>query len=97
MRGLKHADAIETRPSCAPWTGEAPVSTPAVEVLDDAIVRNDLADHWSRILGLRNGQVNESRTVGRAASNIPITPIDRGSSLSCLHLNQFPESVGRLD
>ena len=48
MRGLKHADAIETRPSCAPWTGAAPVSTPAVEVLDDAIVRNDLADHWSR-------------------------------------------------
>jgi hypothetical protein len=31
------------------------------ELLDDAIVRNGLADHWCRILCWRNRQVNETR------------------------------------
>ena len=34
---------------------------PAAELLSDAVVRDGLADHWSRILRLGNGQVNESR------------------------------------
>jgi len=30
----------------------------ATELLDDAVVRNGLADHWREILRLRDGQVN---------------------------------------
>jgi len=36
------------------------------QLLDDAVVRDGLTDHWSRILRLRNGQVNESRAVENA-------------------------------
>ena len=32
--------------------------------LEDAIVRDGLADHWAEILGLRGGQVNEIGWVG---------------------------------
>jgi hypothetical protein len=35
----------------------------AAQLLDDAVVRDGLADHWLKILSLRNGQVNESRGV----------------------------------
>jgi hypothetical protein len=35
----------------------------APEFLDDAVMRDGLADHWSRILRPRNGQVNESWAV----------------------------------
>src|SRR5208283_4501529 len=38
----------------------------AAELLDDAVVRDDLADHSWRILRRRNGQVNESSRVGSA-------------------------------
>ena len=31
----------------------------AAEFLDDAVVRNGLADHWAEILGPGRGQVNE--------------------------------------
>src|SRR6266849_1139520 len=34
------------------------------ELLNDAVVRDGLADHWSRILRLENQQVNESDGVG---------------------------------
>jgi hypothetical protein len=36
----------------------------APKLLDDAVVRDGLADHWGRILRLQDGQVNESRGVG---------------------------------
>jgi hypothetical protein len=32
----------------------------AAELLDEAVVQDGLADHWSRIARLRNQQVNES-------------------------------------
>src|ERR1700676_4773180 len=35
----------------------------AAELLDDAVVRDGLANHWSRILRLSTEQVNESRGV----------------------------------
>jgi hypothetical protein len=35
----------------------------ATQFLDDAVVRDGLADHWAEILGLEIGQVNESRAV----------------------------------
>ena len=38
---------------------------PAAQFLDDAVVRDGLADHWSRILRPRNRQVNENGGVGR--------------------------------
>jgi hypothetical protein len=31
----------------------------AAQLLDDPVVRDGLADHWSRILRLGEGQVNE--------------------------------------
>jgi len=31
----------------------------SAEFLDDEVVRDGLADHWSRIVRVRNGQVNE--------------------------------------
>ena len=34
------------------------------ELLDDAVVRDGLADHWAEILGPEIGQVNETREVG---------------------------------
>jgi hypothetical protein len=34
------------------------------EFLDDAIVRDGLADHWPEMVRLLTGQVNESRGVG---------------------------------
>jgi len=34
------------------------------QLLDDAVVRDDLVDHSWRILRLRNGQVNEGHGVG---------------------------------
>jgi hypothetical protein len=37
------------------------------ELLDDAVVRDGLSDHWSRILRARNWQVNESRGVDGAS------------------------------
>src|SRR5208282_3152999 len=37
---------------------------PTTELLDDAVVRDGLADHSWRILRGRNGQVNESRGLG---------------------------------
>jgi hypothetical protein len=41
----------------------------AAQLLDDAVVRNGLADHWRQILRRRNGQVNESLGVGRASTD----------------------------
>jgi hypothetical protein len=38
--------------------------TTAAEFLDDAVVRDGLSDHWSRILRGQNGRVNESDGVG---------------------------------
>lgn len=61
MRGLRVPTRSIRGQAALHGSAKRPVSTPAVEVLDDAIVRNDLADHWSRILRLRNGQVDESR------------------------------------
>ncbi len=50
------------------------------QFLDDAVVRNGLADHSWRILRLRNGQVNESRGVGGVQKGcwrkIPLSLID---------------------
>ena len=37
--------------------------TAATEFLDDAVMRNGLADHWAEILGLEVGQVNEGEEV----------------------------------
>jgi hypothetical protein len=37
----------------------------AAQLLVDAVVRDGLADHWSRIVRLRNQQVDESCGVGR--------------------------------
>ena len=36
----------------------------AAELLDDAVVRDGLADHWAEILGLQREQVNEGGRVG---------------------------------
>jgi hypothetical protein len=36
----------------------------AAEFFDDAIMRNNLANHWAEILGLKVGQVNECERVG---------------------------------
>ncbi len=36
----------------------------ATEPLDDAVMRDGLADHWGEILGLKVGQVNEAEEVG---------------------------------
>src|SRR5713226_8553860 len=44
--------------------------TAAAEFLDDAVVRNGLADHWTRILRPRSGQVNESSGVGRVSKRL---------------------------
>ena len=38
----------------------------AAELVDDAVVRDDLADHWAQILGSQARQVNGSRGVGRS-------------------------------
>src|ERR1035438_5823365 len=38
--------------------------TADTQLLDDAVVRDGLADHWRRILRWRNTQVNERREVG---------------------------------
>src|SRR5437899_9712909 len=35
----------------------------AAEFFDDAVVRNDLTDHWAEILGLEEVQVNEAGEV----------------------------------
>ena len=35
------------------------------QLLEDAVARDGLADHWSRILRGQNGRVNESRGVSR--------------------------------
>ena len=34
------------------------------QLLDDAVVRNGLADHWAEMLGLQVGQVNAGRGFG---------------------------------
>jgi len=39
--------------------------TATTEPLDDAVMRDILADHWAQILGLGVGQVNEDRSFGR--------------------------------
>ena len=39
----------------------------AAQLLDDAVVRDSLADHLAEILGLGVGQVNEGRQVGVAS------------------------------
>jgi len=36
----------------------------AAELLDDAVVRDGLADHWAEILGREAGQVNEGWELG---------------------------------
>jgi len=36
----------------------------SAQLLDDAVVRNRLPDHWAEILGLEVGQVNEGSEVG---------------------------------
>jgi len=36
----------------------------AAQLLNDAVVRDGVPDHWRRILLLRNDQVNESRDLG---------------------------------
>jgi hypothetical protein len=38
----------------------------ATQSLDDAVVRDGLADHWAKILGLEAVQVNEGVEVGSA-------------------------------
>jgi hypothetical protein len=38
----------------------------AAQLLDEAVVRDGLPDHWAEMLGLEVGQVNESVKVGRA-------------------------------
>ena len=38
--------------------------TSAAQLLDDAVVRDGLADHWTRILRGQNGRVDESDGVG---------------------------------
>ena len=35
-----------------------------LRAFDDVVVRDVLAEHWRRILRLRDGQINESRGVG---------------------------------
>jgi hypothetical protein len=44
----------------------------AAELLDDAVVRDGLADHWRKILLGRNGQVNESRGVGGDSKGVVV-------------------------
>jgi hypothetical protein len=46
--------------------------TAATELLDDAVVRNGLADHWQRILRRCHRQVNEGGGVGRYFKGIVV-------------------------
>src|SRR5437660_277858 len=53
----------------------------ATELLDDAVVRNGLADHWRGILRISSWQVNESQRVG-------------GKSKGWLAQNRVSDNVG---
>src|ERR1022692_1304358 len=75
--------------------------TPTAQLLDDAVVRYGLADHWSRILRRRNGQVNESHGLGCAsrgwlAKNRHFTPHAATGVLSVIAwLQQFDFRIAR--
>jgi hypothetical protein len=38
------------------------------QLLDDAVMRDNLANHWAQMLGLEVRQVNEAREVGGPSS-----------------------------
>jgi len=47
----------------------------AAEFLDDAVVRNGLADHWAEILGPESRQVNEGESVDLlSCAMVGVTP-----------------------
>jgi hypothetical protein len=56
------------------------------QLLDDALVRDGLADHWAQILRPRMGRVNEDRRLGRLAASVHeernIALIDRSLGFS---------------